>query len=130
MIPHWRTSGTWWERAWWTEPQSGNRRESNTAVFIFNYSNRGNARREKLKTYEHLLCHSRELEDVEGLVVHGGALVDVDDHAGFTSTAEEALQVVGQLAFPEGNMLQQPEGGSRQTAGVDTSASLRRRERE
>lgn len=61
----------------------------------------------------HLLSHSREFEDVESLVVHGGTLVDVDDHAGFTSTTEEALQVVGQLAFPEGNMLEQPEGGNR-----------------
>lgn len=58
--------------------------------------------------------NGRELEDVEGFVVHGGALVDVDDHAGFAAAAEEALQVVGQLALPEGNVLQQPgEGGGR-----------------
>lgn len=57
------------------------------------------------KTTKHLLCNGRELEDVEGFVVHGGALVDVDDHAGFAAAAEEALQVVGQLALPEGNVL-------------------------
>lgn len=57
----------------------------------------------------HLLCHSRELEDVESLVIHGGTLVDVDDHAGFSSSTEEALQVVGQLTLPEGNVLKQPE---------------------
>lgn len=62
------------------------------------------------ETCMNLLRHSRELEDVERLVVHGGALVDVDDHAGFTPTTEEALQVVGQLAFSEGNVLQQPGG--------------------
>ncbi len=62
----------------------------------------------------HLLCHSREFEDVESLIVHGGPLVDVDDHTGFTSTTEKALQVVGQLAFPERNMLKQPKAGNRQ----------------
>lgn len=65
-----------------------------------------------MKMCMHLLCHSREFEDVESLIVHGGTLVDVDDHTGFTATTEEALQVVGQLAFPEGNMLKQPEGGN------------------
>ena len=60
----------------------------------------------------HLLCHGRELEDVEGLVVHGGALVDVDHHADFPSATEEALQVVGQLTLSEGNVLEQPEGGN------------------
>lgn len=76
---------------------------------------RGNTQRtrEKMKMHLHLLCHSRELEDVESLVIHGGTLVDVDDHTGFTSTTEKALQVVGQLAFPEGHMLKQPEGGNR-----------------
>lgn len=74
-----------------------------------------------MKTCLHLLCHGGELEDVEGLVVHGGTLVDVDDHAGFSSTTEEALQVVGQLAFPEGNVLKQPEGGTR-LAGIDSCA--------
>lgn len=76
---------------------------------------RGNTQRtrEKMKTHLHLLCHSRELEDVESLVIHGGTLVDVDDHTCFTSTTEKALQVVGQLAFPEGHMLKQPEGGNR-----------------
>ena len=64
-----------------------------------------------MKIYLYLLGHSRELEDVEGLVVHGGALVDVDDHAGFPSATQEALQVVGQFALSEGNLLQQPEGG-------------------
>lgn len=75
-----------------------------------------------MKMCMHLLCHSREFEDVESLVVHGGTLVDVDDHTGFTSTTEKALQVVGQLAFPEGNMLKQPEGGNRQPnsfVGID-----------
>ena len=47
------------------------------------------------------MSDSRELEYVECLVVHGGTLVDVDDHAGSASTTEEALQVVGQLALPE-----------------------------
>lgn len=65
----------------------------------------------------HLLRHGREFEDVESLVVHGGTLVDVDDHTGFASAAEEALQVVGQLALPEGNVLKQPEGGN---SGVGT----------
>lgn len=69
-----------------------------------------------MKKCLHLLCHSRELEDVESLVIHGGTLVDVDDHTGFTSTAEKALQVVGQLAFPEGHMLKQPERGNRKKA--------------
>lgn len=59
----------------------------------------------------YLLGHSRELEDVEGLVVHGGTLVDVDDHAGFPPPTEEALQVVGQFALSEGNVLRRPEGG-------------------
>ncbi len=63
-----------------------------------------------MKVCMHPLCHSRELEDVESLVVHGGTLVDVHNHAGFTSTTEKALQVVSQLAFPEGNMLEQPVG--------------------
>lgn len=76
-----------------------------------------------MKMWMDLLCHSRELEDVESLVVHGGTLVDVDDHTGFTSTAEKALQVVGQLAFPERNMLKQPEGGNRQTAWLDVSCA-------
>lgn len=62
----------------------------------------------------YLLCHSREFEDIESFVVHGGTLVDVDDHTGFTSTTEKALQVVGQLALPEGDMLKQPDGGKRQ----------------
>lgn len=61
------------------------------------------------------LCHGGEFQDVEGLVVHGRALVDVDDHAGFASTTEEALQVVSQLTFPEGNVLKEPDGGNRQT---------------
>lgn len=65
--------------------------------------------------YMHLLRHSRESEDIESLIVHGGTLVDVDNHTGFTSTTEKALQVMGQLAFPEGNMLKQPEGRDRQT---------------
>lgn len=63
---------------------------------------------------------SGELEDVECFVVHGGTLVDVDDHAGFAAAAEEALQVVGELALPEGNMLQQPGrmvGGGRRHTG-------------
>lgn len=63
-------------------------------------------RKNKKNTQQkHLLCNSRELEDVEGFVVHGGALVDVDDHAGFAAAAEETLQVVGQLALPERNVL-------------------------
>lgn len=57
----------------------------------------------------YLLCNGRELEDVESFVIHGGTLVDVDDHAGFAAAAEEPLQVVRQLALPEGNVLQQPE---------------------
>lgn len=80
-----------------------------------------------MKMYKHLLCHSGEFEHVEGLVVHGGTLVDVDDHAGFTSAAEEALQVVGQLAFPEGNMLQQPEGGNRQLSLIHVHHAGRER---
>lgn len=66
----------------------------------------------------YLLCHSGEFEDVKSLVVHGGTLVDVDDHTGFASATKKALQVVGQLAFPERNMLQQPEGGNRQTGST------------
>lgn len=62
-----------------------------------------------------LLGHGGELEDAERLVVHGGALVDVDDHAGFTPTAEKALKVMGQLALPEGDVLQQSEGMRRHT---------------
>lgn len=65
----------------------------------------------KTQRQHHLLCHSRELENVESLVVRGGTLVDVDDHTGFSSTTEKALQVVGQLALPEGNMLKQSAGG-------------------
>lgn len=61
----------------------------------------------------HPLCHSREFEHVDSLVIHGGTLVDVDDHTGFASTTEKSLQVVGQLAFPEGNMLQQPGAGNK-----------------
>lgn len=57
----------------------------------------------------HLLSNSREFEDVESLIVHGCTWADVDNHAGFTSTTEKALQVVGQLTLSEGNMLKQPE---------------------
>lgn len=69
----------------------------------------------------YLLCDGRELEDVESFVVHGGALVDIDDHAGFAAATEEALQVMRQLALPEGNVLQQPErevGGGRRHTGT------------
>lgn len=69
-----------------------------------------------MKTWMHLLRHSGEFEDVESLVIHGGTLVDVDDHTDFASMAEEALQVVGQLALPVRNMLKQSDGGNRQTA--------------
>lgn len=71
-------------------------------------------------THKYLLCDSGELEDVESFVVHGGALVDIDDHAGFAAAAEEALQVVRQLALPERNVLQQPErmaGGGQRHVG-------------
>lgn len=57
----------------------------------------------------HLLSHSREFEDVDRLIVYGCTLVDVDNHTGFASPAEKALQVVGQLTFSEGNMLKKPE---------------------
>lgn len=40
---------------------------------------------------EHLLRHSGELEHVQRLVVHGGTLVDVDDHAGSAPAQEKAL---------------------------------------
>lgn len=72
-------------------------------------------RKHNMKMWLHLLSHSGELEDVESLVIHGGALVDVDDHADFASPAEEALQVVGQLALPVWDMLKQSEGGNSQT---------------
>lgn len=42
-----------------------------------------------------LLGNSRELEDIECLIVHGGTLVDVDNHTGFPPTTEETLEVVG-----------------------------------
>ena len=50
----------------------------------------------------------REFEDVERLGVHGGTLVDVDNHAGFPSTREKALEVVCELALSEGDMLLEP----------------------
>lgn len=56
----------------------------------------------------YLLCHSREFKDISGLIIHGDTLVNVNNHAGFASATEEALQVVGQLAFPEGNVLTEP----------------------
>lgn len=77
---------------------------------------------ERRAQQQYLLCNGRELEDVESFVIHGGTLVDVDDHAGFAAAAEEALQVVRQLALPEGNVLQQPERkvrGGRRHGGQD-----------
>lgn len=70
----------------------------------------------------YLLRHGRELEDVERLVVHGGTLVDVYDHTSFTAATEETLKVVGQLALPEGNMLQQP-GGKATGQGVNSGSN-------
>lgn len=55
-----------------------------------------------------LLGHSGELEDVQGFIVHGSTLVDVNYHAGFSSAAEEALQVVSEFALSEGDMLLEP----------------------
>lgn len=77
---------------------------------------------ERRAQQQYLLCNSRELEDVESFVIHGSTLVDVDDHAGFAAATEEALQVVRQLALPEGNVLQQPERkvrGGRRHGGQD-----------
>lgn len=58
-----------------------------------------------------LLRHSREFEDVERLIIHGGTLIDVDKHTGFASTTEKALQVMSQFALPKGNVLKQPKVG-------------------
>lgn len=55
-----------------------------------------------------LLSHRRELEDVQGFIIHGGRLVDVYYHAGFSTAAEEALQVVCEFALSEGDMLLEP----------------------
>lgn len=41
---------------------------------------------------------------MEGLVVGGSTLVDVDDHGHFSSAAEKALEELGQLALSEGDV--------------------------
>lgn len=41
---------------------------------------------------------------MEGLVVGGSTLVDVDNHGGFSSAAEKSLEQLGQLALPEGDV--------------------------
>lgn len=51
-----------------------------------------------------LFGYSRELHDMEGLVVGGSTLVDVDDHGRFSSAAEESLEELGQLALSEGDV--------------------------
>lgn len=51
-----------------------------------------------------LFGHSRELHNVEGLVVGGGTLVNVDDHGRLSSAAEESLEELGQLALSEGDV--------------------------
>lgn len=51
-----------------------------------------------------LLSYSRELHHVEGLVVGGGTLVNVDDHGRLPSAAEKGLEEFGQLALPEGDV--------------------------
>lgn len=50
-----------------------------------------------------LFGHSGEPHHVEGLVVGGGTLVDVDHHGGFSSATEEGLEELGQLALSEGD---------------------------
>lgn len=51
-----------------------------------------------------LFRYSRELHNMEGLVVGGSTLVDVDNHGGFSSAAEKSLEQLGQLALPEGDV--------------------------
>lgn len=41
---------------------------------------------------------------MEGLVVGGGTLVNVDDHGRLPSAAEESLEELGQLALSEGDV--------------------------
>lgn len=44
-----------------------------------------------------------ELHNMEGVVVSGRTLVDVDDHRGSTFAAEESLEELGEFAFSERN---------------------------
>ena len=73
-----------------------------------------------------LLGQGGELEDGERLIVGGRTLADVDDHAHGAATAQEALQEVGELGLPEGNVLRNPRGptgggaGERVVRGADT----------
>lgn len=56
-----------------------------------------------LRPGTHLFGDGRELHDVEGLVIGGGALVDVDDHRRFAFAAEKSLEELGELALSEGD---------------------------
>lgn len=62
--------------------------------------------------FNHLCSYSRELECLKGLIINGGAWIDVDHHAGDSSAAEEALQDPGQFAVPERNHLRGPGPGN------------------
>lgn len=55
-------------------------------------------------SWANLFSYSRELHHVEGLVVGGGTLVNVNDHRRFPSAAEKSLEEFGQLALPEGDV--------------------------
>lgn len=61
------------------------------------------------KHITHLLSHGRELEYVERLVIHGRALVNIYDHAGFTSASEITLQIVSEFTLSERNVLSESE---------------------
>lgn len=53
----------------------------------------------------YLSSNSWEFEGLEGLVIDGGTWIDVDHHAGGSSTTEETLQDPGQFAVSEGHHL-------------------------
>lgn len=58
-----------------------------------------------------LFRYSRELHNVEGLVVGGRALVNVDDHGRLPPAAEKGLEEFGQLALSEGDVGALHSGG-------------------
>ena len=56
------------------------------------------------RTWTNLFGNSGEFHYVEGLVVGGSALVDVDDHRRSSSAAEHGLEELGEFALPERNV--------------------------
>lgn len=51
------------------------------------------------------MSYGGELEHIECLIIHGGALVDVYNHTGFAPARKVSLQIVSEFALSEWNVL-------------------------